>query len=363
MRILHLIETLDFGGAEKVVVSLANAMAGRHQVDICCLKQLGVLKEEVDPRIQLHCFGKTEGNDPKLPFRLAGFLRRQHYDVIHTHNWNVFLEGGLAGLLAGTRTRVHTVHGPYATYSSDLISRAKLGLRHLLERLVSRSFDRIVPVSNSIGCYVRASIGIDAKLVETIHNGIPGAAALTRPDKGNPAPLSFVTVGRLAAIKNHDLLLNAFREFLKSWPDARLTIVGDGPERSRIDARIAELGIADNVFLPGFRGDVDACLAEAEVFLLTSHYEGISIALLEAMRAGLPAIATSVGGIPETIVDGSTGLLVPPDDETALVAAMANLANAPDLRVAMGRRARERFEREFSLSTMVSRYEALYRGL
>ena len=112
MRILHIIESLEFGGAEKVVISLANSMAGTHEIAICCVKTIGALGPEVDRRINVLCLNKGEGNDYLLPFRLARIIRRDVYDVVHTHEWGVFLEGGLAGFLARTPVLIHTAHGP-----------------------------------------------------------------------------------------------------------------------------------------------------------------------------------------------------------------------------------------------------------
>lgn len=361
MRVLHIIESLEFGGAEKVVISIANAMASRHSVEICCLKQVGSLGNDVDPTIRILCMNKAEGNDFILPFRLAKLLRQGGYDVVHTHNWGSFLEGALAGILAGTRVLVHTVHGPYTEYSSSWLSQVKRALRHFLERLLSRRFRRIVAVSDSIKDYISESIAIPTSRLMTIHNGIPAhqddhKGRMTHDDH----KVRFITVGRLAAIKNHAMMLEAFAELLKSNPQANLTIVGDGPERAAIELRLENLGIANNVKLAGFQSDVTSFLDQADVFLLTSNYEGISIALLEAMRSGLPAICTSVGGIPETVIDSESGILVPAGDVTALARAMSELANSPSKRKQFGESARKRFNIEFSQDTMVSRYESLY---
>jgi glycosyltransferase involved in cell wall biosynthesis len=156
------------------------------------------------------------------------------------------------------------------------------------------------------------------------------------------------------------MMLRAFQELAKTQPQVRLVIVGDGPERPAIENYIRQHRLDDKVTLPGFREDIDALLREADVFLLTSRYEGISIALLEAMRAGLPAIGTTVGGIPETILDGKTGLLVAPDDHMALVKAMTTLAGSKARRDEMGKQGYAYFMQEFSLATMLARYQELY---
>jgi len=361
MRILHIIESLEFGGAEKVVISLANSMAGKHQIAICCVKTIGALGPEVDRRISVLCLNKGEGNDYLLPFRLARIIRGNAYDVVHTHEWGVFLEGGLAAFLARTPVLIHTAHGPYTAYPDTPGSRIKIALRHSLERLISRCFHRIAAVSDSIREYIVREIKIDSRTVVTVHNGIPVDDGL--PDRQTGADdVKFITVGRLAGIKNHQLMLRAFHEALKSGTRARLVIVGDGPERAGVEDYRRANRLESKVTLLGFRSDVGELLRKADIFILTSRYEGISVALLEAMRAGLPVIATRVGGVPETVRDGNTGLLVEPDDLPGLVKAMLSLSQSAELRREMGRHGRDFLVEEFSLATMSARYGKLYSG-
>ena len=358
MRILHVIDTLQFGGAEKVLVSLANAAAERHEVAVCCLRGGGPLARELDPRIEVFDMGKGEGDDLMLPFALARRIAGRH-DVVHTHNWAAFLEGGIAARRARVPVAVHTVHGPYGAARAGLLPRAKRALRHAVERRVARGFRHIVAVSDAIREYIPDTVGIEASRVTTIHNGIAGMASPR--GEASAAPV-FVAVGRLDPVKNQALMLRAFARVLAQSPDARLRLVGDGPSRASLQALATELGIASCVEFCGFRSDVAALLADADVFLLSSHYEGISIALLEAMRAGLPTVATRVGGVSETVVDGRTGVLVADGDLESFAAAMSRMAADPSLRRAMGDAARRHQRDEFSLDRMLQRYEALYRA-
>lgn len=358
MRILQVIESLEFGGAEKVVVMLANELVKSHDVGICCFKTLGPLAAELDPRIRTFCLRKTEGNDYRLPFRLARLLRSERIDVINTHNWAVFLEGALAAKLARIRTRVHTIHGPYTDYPATWKGRLKRRLRHTLERWMARGFNRMVTVSDSIQPYLIGQIGIAPARITTIHNGIAARKVVRLPQSGQ---VTLIAVGRLATIKNHALLLRAFALLVRRYPQCRLVIVGDGPLRLPLDQSIRELGIGHAASILGFRSDIDELLGQADIFVLSSHYEGISIALLEAMRAGLPVIATRVGGNPETVRDRETGLLVAADDESALLEAMLELVRMPDLQQKYGRAGRVFFEKEFSLEQMTARTLNVYR--
>ena len=359
MRILHVIESLEFGGAEKIVISLANGMAASHEVAVCCVKAVGALGPELDPRIRAFSLGKGEGNDLGLPLRLARVIRRERYDVVHTHNWGVFLEGTLAAMLARVPVRVHTVHGPYTAYAASAAGRVKQALRHFLERRAARHVRRIAAVSDAIREYITREIGVDPAAVITLHNGIPVEGA-AQPARAGEGPAVFITVGRLAAIKNHDLMLRAFHRALDSGARARLVVVGDGPERGAIERYVRDQGLGDRVELLGFRSDVGELLGGADVFVLTSRYEGISVALLEAMRAGLPVIATNVGGIPETVRDGQTGLLAGPEDVEGIARAMGELAASSSRRRELGRRGLEFLVEEFSAARMTQRYLDLY---
>lgn len=358
MRILHVIDTLEFGGAEKVLVALANGASRRHDVSVCCLRRSGPLAQELDPHIPVFTMGKGEGDDMLLPLRLSRRIAEARPDVVHTHNWSVFIEGGVAAARAGVGNVVHTVHGPYAAPRAGWLPRAKRQMRHAVERRVARGVRHIVAVSDAIREYIPATVGIAAHRLTTIHNGIQGAQAVPSCRDGDR--ITFVSVGRLDTVKNQQMMLRAFAKVAAQEPRARLVLVGDGPQRATLEALAAELNMADRIRFDGFRTDVAEVLAEADVFLLSSHYEGISIALLEAMRAGLPAVATRVGGVAETVLAGRTGLLVEDDDTEAFALAMGTLAANPGLRLRMGEAARDFQQDEFSLDRMLQRYEALY---
>jgi glycosyltransferase involved in cell wall biosynthesis len=358
MRILHVIDTLDFGGAEKIVVSLANAHADRHDVTVCALGRTGVLASELDARVGTVSLGRASGNSPSSLLRLARLLRDGRFDVVHGHNWSVFLDTAAAAVFAKGCRVIHTIHGPYPTAPSSMAGRIRRACRRWLERLLSSRVSCVVCVSEAIAAYVPQTVGIDPCKLRTIHNGID---ARPPAERRAGAPLTFITVGRLDAIKNQGLMLRALASLEAPCDTARLLIVGDGPEQARLEGLASQLGIASRVEFLGFRRDVDDVLARADVFLLSSHYEGISMALLEAMRAGVPCVATRVGGVPETVVDGQTGILTPPDEVGEFARAMRALAVSADQRRQMGRLARDFQQREFSRSVMLERYDALYR--
>lgn len=358
MKVLHVIESLEFGGAEKVVVDLANTILERMPVGICCVKRLGQLRDTLDPRITVHCLGKDEGNDYRLPAKLIRLVEEHGYDIVHSHNWGIFLEPALARSRMPLRRLIHTVHGRYLPYPPKLVSSIKRRIRRVLERRLAHRYDAIVAVSDTIREYVKRDLRVSDGRVLTIHNGIhsePSAPVSRCLDA-----ITFVTVGRLAEVKNQPLMLRAFARVAPTLRGARLRIIGDGPERSRLEALAHDLGLDERVEFLGFRDDVKALLAEADVFLISSHYEGISIALLEAMRAGLPVVASCVGGVPETVIDGHNGILFPDGDEHSMSAAMGRLGSLPYERKAMGERSLARLRKEFSIEVAVERYWTLY---
>ncbi len=352
-HICHVIESLEFGGAEKVVVDLANAASGHYRVSVCCLKREGELRQNLAGAVEVFCLQKAEGNDFGLPVRLARELRARQVDLVHTHNWGTFIEGTLAARVCGVPA-IHTVHGSYAPCAPGMRAYIKRRLRHTAERLVAHLCRRIIAVSHSIAREMPRQIGISVARIATIHNGIDVDTA-SRSHQASSL-LQLITVGRLAPVKNHAMMLPA----LAQAPAARLTVVGDGPERAALEALAQSLGLGTRVQFLGFRTDIRALLAQADAFILASHYEGISIAILEAMRAGLPIIATAVGGVPETVIDSVTGILVADNDVAAMAMAIRNLGHV-QRRQAMGDAGYELLRREFSLDATFNAYDALYR--
>jgi len=168
------------------------------------------------------------------------------------------------------------------------------------------------------------------------------------------------TVGNLRAVKDYPCLLRAFAWARERVGDAALVFVGDGAERPRLEALAGELGVADAVRFAGARTDVARMLRLFDVFALSSRTEGISVALLEAMATGLPAVVTDTGGNPEVVVEGQTGRLAPVGDPERLGEALADLLADPGRRRAMGEAARERVVAEFSLERMIGAYESIY---
>jgi len=363
-RILHIVDTLEFGGAEKVVVDLANAMASQHDIGVCCVRKQGELSKNLKPAVRQYCLDKRDGNEAGLWWRLRKVIRQHNAQVVHLHNWGNYLDVGLACL---TLRRVHliaTIHGPYGDYPPGVLSTCKKRLRHLLEVIITTRYQQIITVAQSIATEVRQR-HLPARKISVIHNGIDAAPSNRtgiKPEDTPPhlgAPL-LITVARLAPVKNQQMMLNAFRTITLALPDARLWFIGDGPSRSDLEELARQLNISDKVWFSGFRDDTTALLTMADLFLLTSHFEGISISLLEAMRAGLPCVATAVGGIPETIEDNQSGYLVEAGNHADLSRKILALWASPEKLRATGAAAKTRQHQAFSIDSMQAQYQTAY---
>jgi glycosyltransferase involved in cell wall biosynthesis len=223
------------------------------------------------------------------------------------------------------------------------------------ERLAAGWCDRVITVSEA-GTQLAAKHHIcDLSKVISIWNGIPDHSARARLDR--ETDLTCTMVARFTAFKDHALLLKAFARIPG---ESRLQLVGDGETLPASKELTAQLGIRDRVDFTGARSDVPDLLARTDVFVLASKQETLPISILEAMRAGLPVIASDVGGISEEVIDGETGLLVRPGSVEELSAALMHLLSSKTLRTAMGRAGRRRFEKMFLAKMMIQKTAALY---
>ncbi len=356
VRVAHLVLSLQVGGLEKVVLDLARH-ADRATFDTCvlCLRASGPAPPRFERSgVSVHSLGLSELRRGHTLFRLIRWLLRVRPDVLHTHNPTPHLYGALAACAAGVPVLVHTKHG--RNYPESLRAVA-------WNRLASCLSDRIVAVSEDAAAVARRVEHVAGRKITVIRNGIdlaefppPGSRTWGR----GPA----IHIARLIDLaKDQTTLLRAARLVAEREPGFQLLIVGDGPDRERLTALAEELRLGGHVQFLGFRGDVSALLGTADLFVLSSVTEGISLTLLEAMAAGLPIVATDVGGNREVVVPDQTGLLVPARSPEALAEAMLRVLRDPDRARRMGAAGRQRVEDEFSLGRMVTEYGQLYLSL
>ena len=361
LKIVHVVLSLQPGGLERLVcdLSVSTSRSGS-EVLVCCLDVDGKLSDSLRRAgVRVLVVKRRPGLDASLILRLARLFRRERVGVVHTHGLDPMLYAGWAARLAGIPGRVHTQHATMLE-AADWRRRLKF-------RVAARAFHKIVAVSARTHDIVLAHHHAAAQVV-TIANGVDErrfAAAVPHQAlpvvPGERRDLVIGTVARLAPEKALDRLLDVFAIVRQTRPRVRLIIVGDGPERGRLEALVDRLGIRPAVSFLGHQDNVERILQQFDVFVLSSLTEGIPLALLEAMAAGIPVVATAVGGVPEVVGHAESGLLVSPEDPRSLLHAIVDLLDHPEKRASLGTKAAARIRDKFSLSRMAADYRKLYR--
>lgn len=368
-RVFHLVETLQIGGTETQAVQTALRQHARdEQVTVGCLRAEGPLLDS------LHRAGIpiVEFRKPKKllsiqgiwqVLRMAIFLRRERFDILHAHDLMSNLAGVIAARLAGIPIIIS--------------SRRYLDLewwcgawRNRIAGWIYKQSTRVVVNSKSIRDLLVGREGVLEQKIHVIHNAIDadrfneaiavqGALSFASED----SKLVAVVANMYSPVKGHATLVAAARHVCLHAPQVLFVLIGDGTERPKIEQQVKEAGLQKNFLFLGSREDIPQLLAACDLFVLPSESEGMPNALLEAMAAGLPAIATSVGGVPEVIEHNVTGLLVPPCEPAALSKAILALLNNEDLRHRLARAGRERVVRYFSFDRLMSVLNTLYAEL
>lgn len=348
LRIVHVALQLHTGGMERLLLEFArHADRARFALRFVSIGTRGRMAEEIEALgWPVTALDVKSGLRPAAIFRLANLFRDQS-DVVHTHNSKPLLYAGSAARLAQVNAVVHTRHGQRFGASKR---------QDALFRLAAKCADRIVCVSEDSARLCQRD-GVDAASIRRIWNGVDLSRFSARgPAAGGPA----VYAGRLSAEKDIPTLLQAAAIAVAKCPAFRLRIAGTGPCGDHLACLAESLGLRSHVEFIGETRDVPALLAASSLFVLPSLTEGLPLTVLEAMACGLPVVATRVGGTPEAVVDGRTGVLLPPREPEQLAGAMLRIFDDPALSIDMGRAGRERAEHWFDARRMVSQYESLY---
>jgi len=358
VRVLHVIPNFGPGGAERLVVDLMEA-TDKERFEVAAVSlypESGtILEKEIKEKgLKVYFLNKHRGLDLRMIPRLYRVLRTFCPDVVHTHLY-VLRYTLLPTLLCRIPVRIHTVHN---------VARKEVDRIGKLVHWISFRLGKVVPVSISkeIANTVRAVYGQDI-YTPVIYNGIPitrFVSSASQDSTKEEKDVVLLHVGRFAPQKSHFLLVEAFALAVKEYPAMKLWLVGDGPLKPAVKKNIVKMGLERKVLFLGIRDDVPRLLAASDLFVLSSDYEGVPLSVLEAMSAGKPVVATAVGGVPELVEDGITGILVPPRNPEALARGILRLAKDADLRRRMGKAARERALERFDISRTAREYEALY---
>jgi glycosyltransferase involved in cell wall biosynthesis len=347
-----------WGGTELHLLNLSDQLRRRgHDVTVACRPGKWVEERAHQMGLPTVAIQVMKQNDWQDFGKLRAYLRAKNFDVMHVHWSTDVIVPGFAALFEHVPVRILSRHMPYPLknrFGAFLYSRVL--------------YNRLVPVSDSVRRTLIRS-GVPDKRIEVIHHGTDVGAFAQTTEKASEVRRSLALpsdcvcigiVGRIAPEKGHRYLLEAMHLLGDRYP-LRCVVIGDGPEEDAMKALTNELGIADKVIFTGFRSDVNNVIGALDIVAVPSTWdEPCSAVVQQGMALYKPVLGTRTGGTPEMIVDGETGLLVPPKDAPALAEAIASLASDAFARRRMGEAGRERVERLFSLSVMTDKIEALY---
>lgn len=358
-RILHLISGDLWAGAEVMAYHLLEGLGAYPGTELSAVVlNHGTLSEGIKGLgIPTYVVDEKRHGFPRIVVEVRHIVKRIRPHVIHAHRYKENIAAFLAATGSGCARLVTTQHGlpEYHGQRPTLRHRIKHGLNHLL---ISKSFHKVIAVSEDIREFLIRKHGFRNDRVEVIHNGvrIPGQF-----DRKEPKGLFVIgSAGRLTPVKDYPLMIRVAREVANSADQVCFELAGDGPERERIKALIKESRLEDRFRLCGFLEDMDAFYRGLDLYLVTSFHEGIPMTVLEAMASGLPVVAPAVGGLKEIIAPGVEGYLVDTRDPVEFAQRCLDLYKDLSLRLRMGSAARHKVVGEFSVARMAESYYRMY---
>lgn len=364
LTVIHLVEDMKTGGAERVIADIAEGLdSEKYDVRVWCIARGGNTADELAEKgIEVKILGISSYHNPLKILRLKRLLTEAGPDIVHTHGYFASVIGRLSAKKAGIPIIFAHVHSTYWDYKK----------RHILmERKLSRFTHKIICCSRAVENFVKdiEKVGDGKTLV--IYNGVDEErfypmedAPSIRTELGiDEKALVVGTVSSLTPHKGHEYLIQAASLVKEELPSAKFLIVGDGPLRTELEDQVKNFSAHPFIMFTGTRKDVPKILSVMEVFVLpSSSREGLGIAIIEAMAAEKPVVATDIGGIPEAVKKGETGFLVPPGDPGALAKAIIELLQNPEKAKEMGKKGRARFKEKFTRKKMLSETDALYQS-
>jgi glycosyltransferase involved in cell wall biosynthesis len=353
MKIVHVVDSMEVGGAETLVRQMCRLQ--RAQGDdprVYAIRNLGALGEQmrqegflVRSNVGVHLLDAA-----REFYRL---FRQWRPEVVHLHNPTPTVYAAMPARIAGIRSILSTRH--------SLVGPPRRVIAELKYALAARCCSWIVGICDATVNNLKSLHTVPARKIVRVYNG---SEPLRRVPKSGCPPKSGFTllyVGRLAQVKNHALLLHAFRHALSTVPELRLWMVGDGSERAMLEALARELNILGQVVFWGEQLDVSPFFSAADAFIMSSRSEGLPMSLLQALSLGLPAIVTDVGGMAEVVRVAGAGYVVSLGESGPMASAIVRIATSDSDRVRFSAAAIASFHQSFMLETMVSNYAQYYR--
>ncbi|HEX2988603.1 MAG TPA: glycosyltransferase family 4 protein [Chloroflexota bacterium] len=368
-KILHLVTSLDLGGAQNHLLSLVKGLRARgHTADVAFFKNPTLLKEFQATGAEVFDLSTRRTFSPLLIPRLTGILRDGRYQILHTHLLKADSYGAVAGMLARTPVVLSSKHNDEIALQNPRVA--------TVHGLLSRLDRKVIVLSDYVGRYVSSVGKVDRTRIDRVYYGIQPTTAATaedgarvRAELGIPAEAPLIaTVGRLMEQKGLVYLLQAMKILGDRLPEARLLVVGDSQDgrdgyKMELLKQWESMGLQGKVVFTGVRHDIPAVVQAIDLFAMASLWEGFGLVFLEAMAAARPIVATEVSAVPEVVENGVTGLLVPPRDPQALADAMYRLLTERDRATAMGEAGLLKLKQQFSEDKMVQAIEQIYSQL
>lgn len=370
INILHITEQLPLGGAENLLLTLArNIDRNRFNLMFCCLDEKGIISNMISEEgFKVICLKVPRFRDNyKKMFRLASLIMREKIDIVHTHLHRANYIGRLIAYLSGVNIICKSEHGYGGDYrQQNIINIPKYMKRNMILDHVT---DAIIYVSEA---QLRNSGNrIPSKKKYVIYNGfdterfkVQDDRSITRKSLGlSDEDIVIGVITNLNKYKGLIYLFQALKKLVLSYPSAKLLVIGEGPEELTLKNAIEDLGIESNVMFLACRKDVPELMRSLDIMVLPSLFESFGVVVIEAMYSGLPVVATNVGGIPEVVIDGETGILIPPIDSGAIAKALIYLIENPHIAKEMGKKGKEVVLSRFTGKIYAKKLEELYISL
>lgn len=360
-RVLFVVNDLRHGGAERLVVDLSRGLKARELTpSVLVLFGPGDFDSIIETAgIPLNHLGLGKKMTAENFRTVAKFVRTMRPDIVHAHLPESCWYALPAGLLAGVNHRIAHAHNTHAVWSRKV---------RFIDRTIGSAATEVVACSVSVARFYHSELYYPRRKLHVVRNGIDLSRYRHLPTKMEARTLLgiessrtvLVNVGSLTAQKNHEGLVQLVARLRPSVPQILAIIAGEGYRRSELMEYARSLGVSDRVIFAGASSRIPVLLAAADAFVLTSRWEGLPIAVLEAGAAGLPIVATRVGGVSEIIEHGRTGLLVEPGDLDGLAKGIISVLGEPDLSAAMGEAIRQRVQSDFDIERVLDRLLVLY---
>ncbi len=361
-RILMMIDSLKIGGAEVLLKDLARGLTEASYDVAVAYSTPGPLIPDFEALdVSLTHLPRLARIDPLLLRKACVVMRDYQPHILHTHLFKSDLHGRLAGALCRVPVIISTLHNEDAWAQNKIFGR--------IYGATARHADHLIAVSEAVRQYHIRYSCICPDSITTIPNGVdtekfapdPAARAALRAELRIPLDVPLVgIVGRLLPQKDHGTFLAAAQGIYAIFPKARFLIVGDGALREALEVKARQLGLGDAVMFSGIRRDIPRVMAALDVLVFSSLWEGLPVALLEGMAAALPVVSTAVGGVPGVMIDGETGLLVPPSSPEALAAACVKVLQDAQMAASISAAARHLVEERYSIQSMIQKTIDLY---